>query len=78
MVNKKEKTSYNNALLKPFYPLFYVPTFPGFLLYPDTPAKMETTSREAFCFRPVTQPGRGKGLQSYVNLESKLMVSVLG
>ncbi|KAM4546590.1 uncharacterized protein V3H82_020344 isoform 2-T2 [Fundulus diaphanus] len=23
----------------------------GFLLYPDTPSKMETTSREAFCFK---------------------------
>ncbi|XP_045896919.1 uncharacterized protein si:dkeyp-69c1.9 isoform X1 [Micropterus dolomieu] len=33
----------------------------GFLLYPDTPAKMETTSREAFCFRPVPQQDRGKG-----------------
>ncbi|XP_037124804.1 uncharacterized protein si:dkeyp-69c1.9 isoform X1 [Syngnathus acus] len=30
-----------------------LPTMAGFLLYPDTPAKMETTSREAFCFRTV-------------------------
>ncbi|XP_030294338.1 uncharacterized protein LOC115594410 isoform X2 [Sparus aurata] len=37
------------------------PSVAGFLLYPDTPAKMETTSREAFCFRPVPQPDRGKG-----------------
>nr|XP_046266385.1 uncharacterized protein si:dkeyp-69c1.9 [Scatophagus argus] len=37
------------------------PTVAGFLLYPDTPAKMETTSREAFCFRPVPQRNRGKG-----------------
>ncbi|CAB1433083.1 unnamed protein product, partial [Pleuronectes platessa] len=32
-----------------------------FLLYPDTPAKMETTSQEAFCSRPVPRPDRGKG-----------------
>ncbi|XP_044079287.1 uncharacterized protein si:dkeyp-69c1.9 [Siniperca chuatsi] len=37
------------------------PTVAGFLLYPDTPAKMETTSREAFCFRPVPQQDGGKG-----------------
>ncbi|XP_049448708.1 uncharacterized protein si:dkeyp-69c1.9 [Epinephelus fuscoguttatus] len=37
------------------------PAVAGFLLYPDTPAKMETTSREAFCFRPVSQQDRGKG-----------------
>ncbi|KAM8835084.1 uncharacterized protein ACB058_016521 isoform 1-T2 [Synchiropus picturatus] len=28
------------------------PTVAGFLLYPDAPTKMETTSQEAFCFRP--------------------------
>ncbi|XP_061905243.1 uncharacterized protein si:dkeyp-69c1.9 isoform X1 [Entelurus aequoreus] len=32
-----------------------LPTMAGFLLYPDTPAKMETTSREAFCSRTVPQ-----------------------
>ncbi|XP_035812348.2 uncharacterized protein si:dkeyp-69c1.9 [Amphiprion ocellaris] len=37
------------------------PTAAGFLLYPDTPAKMETTSREAFCFRPIPQHDTGKG-----------------
>ncbi|XP_034406363.1 uncharacterized protein si:dkeyp-69c1.9 [Cyclopterus lumpus] len=37
------------------------PTVAGFLLYPDTPAKMETTSREAFCFKQVSQQDRGKG-----------------
>ncbi|XP_070839206.1 uncharacterized protein [Chaetodon trifascialis] len=37
------------------------PTVAGFLLYPDTPAKMETTSREAFCFRPVPLPDGGTG-----------------
>ncbi|XP_068456266.1 uncharacterized protein si:dkeyp-69c1.9 [Clinocottus analis] len=36
------------------------PTVAGFLLYPDTPAKMETTSREAFCFRRVSQQDQGK------------------
>ncbi|XP_034745340.1 uncharacterized protein si:dkeyp-69c1.9 isoform X1 [Etheostoma cragini] len=38
-----------------------LPTVAGFLLYPDTPAKMETTSQDAFCFRPVSQHDRGKG-----------------
>ncbi|XP_051256636.1 uncharacterized protein si:dkeyp-69c1.9 isoform X2 [Dicentrarchus labrax] len=38
------------------------PAVAGFLLYPDTPAKMETTSREAFCFRPVEQRDRDKGV----------------
>ncbi|XP_040907984.1 uncharacterized protein si:dkeyp-69c1.9 [Toxotes jaculatrix] len=38
-----------------------LPTVAGFLLYPDTPAKMETTSREAFCFRPIPQQDRVKG-----------------
>ncbi|XP_023277173.1 uncharacterized protein LOC111666168 [Seriola lalandi dorsalis] len=38
-----------------------LPTVAGFLLYPDTPAKMETTSREAFCFRPIPQQDRSKG-----------------
>uniref|UniRef100_UPI0037E9AD8A uncharacterized protein n=1 Tax=Semicossyphus pulcher TaxID=241346 RepID=UPI0037E9AD8A len=37
------------------------PTVAGFLIYPDTPAKMETTSREAFCFRPAPQQDGGKG-----------------
>ncbi|KAM4545331.1 uncharacterized protein PAE49_017947 [Odontesthes bonariensis] len=37
------------------------PTVAGFLLYPDTPARMETTSQEAFCFRPSPQGDRGKG-----------------
>ncbi|XP_074467981.1 uncharacterized protein LOC141753327 isoform X2 [Sebastes fasciatus] len=37
------------------------PAVAGFLLYPDTPAKMETTSREAFCFRPDSQQDRDKG-----------------
>ncbi|XP_061818859.1 uncharacterized protein [Nerophis lumbriciformis] len=32
-----------------------LPTLAGFLLYPDTPAKMETTSREAFCSRTAPQ-----------------------
>nr|XP_020454050.1 uncharacterized protein LOC109959212 [Monopterus albus] len=31
------------------------PTVAGLLLYPDTPDKMATTSREAFCFRPIPQ-----------------------
>ncbi|XP_035522613.1 uncharacterized protein si:dkeyp-69c1.9 [Morone saxatilis] len=39
------------------------PAVAGFLLYPDTPAKMETTSREAFCFRPVEQRDRDKGVR---------------
>ncbi|XP_035035073.1 uncharacterized protein si:dkeyp-69c1.9 [Hippoglossus stenolepis] len=38
-----------------------LPSVAGFLLYPDTPAKMETTSQEAFCFRPVPRPDRVKG-----------------
>ncbi|XP_041864596.1 uncharacterized protein si:dkeyp-69c1.9 isoform X2 [Melanotaenia boesemani] len=37
------------------------PTVAGFLLYPDTPVKMETTSREAFSFRSAPQRNRGKG-----------------
>ncbi|XP_051903339.1 uncharacterized protein si:dkeyp-69c1.9 [Hippocampus zosterae] len=37
-----------------------LPTVAGFLLYPDTPAKMETTSREAFCFRTVLPRDSGK------------------
>lgn len=41
-----------------FSVLFY--TFAGFLIYPDTPVKMETTSRKAFCFRPVPQPTGGE------------------
>ncbi|KAL3971079.1 male-specific lethal 2 [Sarotherodon galilaeus] len=36
------------------------PTVAGFLLYPNTPAKMETTSREAFCFRPIPDQDPGK------------------
>ncbi|XP_061660223.1 uncharacterized protein si:dkeyp-69c1.9 [Syngnathoides biaculeatus] len=36
-------------------------SFSGFLLYPDTPVKMETTSREAFCFRKVSPRNSGKG-----------------
>ncbi|KAG7237045.1 hypothetical protein INR49_032868, partial [Caranx melampygus] len=38
-----------------------LPTVAGFLLYPDTPSKMETTSQEAFCFRPFPQQDRAKG-----------------
>ncbi|XP_018547977.1 uncharacterized protein si:dkeyp-69c1.9 [Lates calcarifer] len=41
-----------------------LPTVAGYLLYPDTPAKMETTSREAFCFRPIPQQDRCKGDQN--------------
>ncbi|XP_042355722.1 uncharacterized protein si:dkeyp-69c1.9 [Plectropomus leopardus] len=37
------------------------PAVAGFLLYPDTPTKMETTSQEAFSLRPVSQRDRGKG-----------------
>ncbi|KAG7217270.1 hypothetical protein INR49_027814 [Caranx melampygus] len=37
-----------------------LPTVAGFLLYPDTPSKMETTSQEAFCFRPFPQQDRAK------------------
>ncbi|XP_074527572.1 uncharacterized protein LOC141791203 [Halichoeres trimaculatus] len=37
------------------------PTLAGFLLYPDTPAKMETTSHDAFCFQPTIQHNQGKG-----------------
>ncbi|XP_068188263.1 uncharacterized protein si:dkeyp-69c1.9 isoform X2 [Antennarius striatus] len=37
------------------------PTVAGFLLYPETPTKMETTSREAFCFRPVPQRHKDGG-----------------
>ncbi|XP_040929693.1 uncharacterized protein si:dkeyp-69c1.9 [Betta splendens] len=40
------------------------PTVAGFLLYPDTPAKMETTSREAFRFRAFAKQDRGKGDQN--------------
>ncbi|XP_059207074.1 uncharacterized protein si:dkeyp-69c1.9 [Centropristis striata] len=39
------------------------PSVAGFLLYPDTPAKMETTTQEAFCFRPASHQDRGKGDQ---------------
>nr|XP_043898532.1 uncharacterized protein si:dkeyp-69c1.9 [Solea senegalensis]XP_043898533.1 uncharacterized protein si:dkeyp-69c1.9 [Solea senegalensis]XP_043898534.1 uncharacterized protein si:dkeyp-69c1.9 [Solea senegalensis] len=42
------------------------PTVAGFLLYPDTPAKMETTSREAFCFKVVPQQVRGKAPGNYI------------
>ncbi|XP_049598929.1 uncharacterized protein si:dkeyp-69c1.9 [Syngnathus scovelli] len=42
-----------------------LPTMAGFLLYPDTPAKMETTSQEAFCFRTVP-PRDGVKSQSSV------------
>ncbi|XP_067350358.1 uncharacterized protein si:dkeyp-69c1.9 isoform X2 [Channa argus] len=31
----------------------------GFLLYPDTPSKMQTTAQEAFCLKPIPQ-NRGK------------------
>ncbi|XP_076607251.1 uncharacterized protein LOC143333166 [Chaetodon auriga] len=47
------------------------PTVAGFLLYPDTPAKMETTSREAFCFRPVPQPDRGTGDHAAQNTQQE-------
>lgn len=30
-------------------------------MYPDPPVKMETTSRNAFCFRPVPRPTAGEG-----------------
>ncbi|XP_071316512.1 uncharacterized protein [Trachinotus anak] len=48
-----------------------LPTVAGFLLYPDTPAKMETTSREAFCFRPVPQQDRGKGDHFTLNTQQE-------
>ncbi|KAK2828634.1 hypothetical protein Q5P01_019668 [Channa striata] len=32
-----------------------LPTVAGLLLYPDTPAKMQTTTQEAFCFKPIPQ-----------------------
>ncbi|KAM7398007.1 hypothetical protein PAMA_006064 [Pampus argenteus] len=51
------------------------PTVAGFLLYPDTPAKMETTSHEAFCFRPVTQPDRGKGKHVAQNTQQESHLS---
>ncbi|CAN9501325.1 unnamed protein product [Ophioblennius macclurei] len=38
-----------------------LPAVAGLLLYPDTPSKMETTSREAFCFRPIPQQNRVQG-----------------
>ena len=54
--------NFNNSYSEStFYRFCYVRTSPGFLLYPDTPAKMETTSQEAFCFRPVPRPDRVKG-----------------
>ncbi|XP_067350362.1 uncharacterized protein si:dkeyp-69c1.9 isoform X6 [Channa argus] len=37
-----------------------LPTVAGFLLYPDTPSKMQTTAQEAFCLKPIPQ-NRGKG-----------------
>ncbi|XP_062289480.1 uncharacterized protein si:dkeyp-69c1.9 [Scomber scombrus] len=51
------------------------PTVAGFLLYPDTPAKMETTSREAFCFRPITQPHRSKGEHVALNSQQEFLRS---
>ncbi|XP_068188256.1 uncharacterized protein si:dkeyp-69c1.9 isoform X1 [Antennarius striatus] len=45
------------------------PTVAGFLLYPETPTKMETTSREAFCFRPVPQRHK-EDLVAHSSLES--------
>ncbi|KAK5917968.1 hypothetical protein CgunFtcFv8_002774 [Champsocephalus gunnari] len=45
------------------------PTVAGFLLYPDTPAKMETTSREAFRSRAISQQDRGKGNNSASNTQ---------
>ncbi|XP_067350360.1 uncharacterized protein si:dkeyp-69c1.9 isoform X4 [Channa argus] len=36
-----------------------LPTVAGFLLYPDTPSKMQTTAQEAFCLKPIPQ-NRGK------------------
>ncbi|KAJ4929609.1 hypothetical protein JOQ06_018632 [Pogonophryne albipinna] len=45
------------------------PTVAGFLLYPDTPAKMETTSREAFRSRAISQQDRGKGNNSTSNTQ---------
>ncbi|KAK5858487.1 hypothetical protein PBY51_002622 [Eleginops maclovinus] len=45
------------------------PTVAGFLLYPDTPAKMETTSREAFCSRPISKQDGGKGDHSASNTQ---------
>ncbi|XP_033996149.1 uncharacterized protein si:dkeyp-69c1.9 isoform X1 [Trematomus bernacchii] len=45
------------------------PTVAGFLLYPDTPAKMETTSREAFRSRTISQQDRGKGDNSASNTQ---------
>ncbi|KAE8287520.1 hypothetical protein D5F01_LYC13565 [Larimichthys crocea] len=47
------------------------PTEAGLLLYPDTPAKMETTSREAFCFKPIPQPGGGKGDHAALNTQQE-------
>ncbi|CAJ1063960.1 uncharacterized protein si:dkeyp-69c1.9 [Xyrichtys novacula] len=47
------------------------PTVAGFLLYPDTPAKMETTSREAFCSRPALQQERGKGDHDALNTQQE-------
>lgn len=40
---------------------FFFSTSAGFLIYPDTPIKMETTSHKAFSFRPVPQQDGGKG-----------------
>lgn len=39
---------------------------PGLLLYPDIPAKMETTSQEAFCFKYIPQQVRVKGLHALI------------
>ncbi|KAK1883388.1 Serine--tRNA ligase [Dissostichus eleginoides] len=47
------------------------PTVAGFLLYPDTPAKMETTSREAFRSRTISQQDRGKGDNSASNTQQE-------
>ncbi|XP_054611527.1 uncharacterized protein si:dkeyp-69c1.9 isoform X2 [Dunckerocampus dactyliophorus] len=39
-----------------------LPTVAGFLLYPDTPAKMETTSHDDFCFKTVPQRDKGMNI----------------
>ncbi|XP_034034293.1 uncharacterized protein si:dkeyp-69c1.9 [Thalassophryne amazonica] len=40
-----------------------LPTVAGLLLYPDTPAKMETTAQEAFSFRPIPRQDAFTGEQ---------------
>ncbi|XP_077597304.1 uncharacterized protein LOC144212960 [Stigmatopora nigra] len=46
------------------------PTVAGFLLYPDTPTKMETTSRDAFRFKAVMPRDSGKCPDSILGVQN--------